>query len=306
MRDDIPDGQNVTSSPAVAPVFGPRPLICSETGDQRYYRTGEWLRAKHQQTHFDTGRRFEHWALGLVHIAREWRVLDAGCGWGRFTWSLVDDFGVPPAQIVCCDLSQGMLGTAQEEAQRRRQRVAFRVGDIEALPVKSRTIDLAIAGHVLYHLNDIPRGVRELARVIRDDGWVLVTTNSDAISPLVIDLHYRALAALDIPYVPEAPSRFSLENGHAFLERAFRVVETHHFSDSITYPDVSTFVRAYTTIGRYRELIEDAAVPLAKRVRLAATAAEQATQRLESVGTLRTDVAMGAFVCRAPIDRGVS
>lgn len=301
VKAEIPDDPASTPTQAAPPEAGIHLVACTETDDQRYYRTGEFLRAKHQHTLFDSGRRFERWALDLVPVAPEWRILDAGCGWGRFTWSLIDDDGVPAEQIACCDRSEGMLRTAEVEARQRGQPVRFRVGDIEALPLPAQAVDLAIAGHVLYHLNDIQRGVRELARVITDDGWVLVTTNSDAIHPLVIDLHYRALAALDIPFIPEAPSRFSMENGRAFLERAFRVVETHVFADSITYPDVPTFVKGYTTIGRYRELLEDEAVPLAKRQRLATVVAEQARRHREDTGILRTNVLMGAFICRDPI-----
>ena len=301
MTADILADQASTPTESGSPEAGVHKVACIETEDQRYYRTGEFLRAKQQQTHVDSGRRFERWALDLVPVAPEWRILDAGCGWGRFTWSLIDDDGVPPTHIICCDRSEGMLRTAEAEAQRRGQWVTFRAGDIETLPLADQVVDLAIAGHVLYHVGDIDRGACELARVITDDGWVLVTTNSDAIHPLVIDLHYRALAALDIPFVPEAPSRFSLENGGVSLKRAFRVVERRDFIDSITYPDVPTFVQGYATIGRYRELLEDEAVPLAKRQRLATAVAEQATRHLEATGILRTDVVMGAFVCRDPI-----
>jgi ubiquinone/menaquinone biosynthesis C-methylase UbiE len=276
-------------------------VACRETNNQGYYRTGEFLRAKHQQTTFDSGRRFERWALDLVPVAPEWRILDAGCGWGRFTWPLIEDFGVLPEQIMCCDLSEGMLRTAAEEAQRRGKRVEFRVCGLEALPLQTAVVDLAIAAHVLYFLNDIHRGAHELARVVKDDGWALVTTNSDAINPLVIDLHNQALAALDVPVAPEAPSPFSLENGRPYLASAFRSVETHSFEDRTTYPDVQTFVDLYATLGAYRTLMDDQAVPLEKRHRLLDEVSRQARRRLEATEALRSEVLIGAFVCRDPI-----
>jgi ubiquinone/menaquinone biosynthesis C-methylase UbiE len=271
------------------------------TTSQGYYRTGELLRAKHQQTIFDSGRRFERWALDLVPVAPEWRVLDAGCGWGRFTWPLIEDYGVPPEQIMCCDLSEGMLRTAAEEAQRRNQHINFRVCTLDALPFETAAVDLAIAAHVLYFLNDIHRGARELARVVKSDGCALVTTNSDAINPLVIDLHHQALAALDIPSALEAPSPFSMENGRPSLASAFRSVETYLFEDSTTFPDVHTFVALYATLGTYRTLMEDQAIPLETRQRLLDEVSRQARHRLEATGTLRSDVLIGAFVCRDPI-----
>src|SRR3954451_8585993 len=166
-----------------------------------YYRTGDLLRAKHKLAAFDSGRRFEQWALRLVPISAGWQILDTGCGWGRFTWSLVDDFHVPAAQMSCVDRSHGMLLTLREEAERRglhpRQPRECQAS-IEALPFQSHGFDFAVAGHVLYHLHDITRGAHELARVLRPDGTLLATTNADDVNVLILNLHYQALQELGI------------------------------------------------------------------------------------------------------------
>jgi hypothetical protein len=60
----------------------PRNLASGE----HYYSDGEYLRRKHRLA----GDQFVRWALGLVPSWESAAVLDAGGGWGRFIWSLVD------------------------------------------------------------------------------------------------------------------------------------------------------------------------------------------------------------------------
>lgn len=267
-----------------------------------YYRTGAFLRAKHRLARSDSPLPFHEWALGLVPPAPGWRVLDAGCGWGRFTRALVERFGVPADRITCADLSHGMLLTAREEAEVRGSPVRLCQASIEALPLRERVFDLAVAAHVLYHLRDITRGARELARVLRPDGCLLATTNSDrAERVLVLELHRRAMEELGIPFEREERSPFSMETGRPPLEAAFGRVEEFYFRDTTTHPDVASFVEGYRTIGRYRLVVEDASIPAEKRQRLAGLVEELAEQVLAREGVLRSEGLMGAFVCRQPL-----
>ena len=96
---------------------------------------------------------------------------------------------------------------------------------MQSLPFLPACFDGAMANHVLYHLPDISEGVRQLARVVREDGWLLATTNSDEIKVPVLEFHYAALDRLGIDYVSEARSPFSMENGKQILGRWYREVE---------------------------------------------------------------------------------
>jgi ubiquinone/menaquinone biosynthesis C-methylase UbiE len=246
--------------------------------------------------HFDSGRDFATWALALVPIGPNDRILDAGCGWGRFTWVLADEGRARPGDLVGVDCSAGMIATAREEARRRQAGVCFGVADVEALPFTSGTFALAIAAHMLYDVPNLERGIREFARVLRPDGCLLATTNSEAINPLVLDLHDRALRALGIAGEPEEPSHFSLENGAAALRAAFARVTTHVFEDTTTWPDPDTFVADYVTLGRYRAVVEDRRITRARRECLADEVRTQAMRVMEREGRLQSPVLMGAFV----------
>ena len=265
-----------------------------------YYCRGEHLKAKHVGTNMVSGRRLESWALGLVPTETRATILDAGCGWGRFTWPLIEEFGVDSTGITCADSSLGMLETAAAEAKRRRHRPSFVTADIQALPFPSGRFTGAMANHVLYHLPDIPDGVRELARVVNENGWLLATTNSDDISVPVLEFHYTALDQLGIAYETEAQSPFSMENGDKILGEGFKEVEQVYFEDEVLYTTAEDFLTSYKTIGRYRNLLARADIESEKKQQLPVLVHQQAREVILRRGELRSPVRMGAFVCRGP------
>ena len=266
-----------------------------------YYRSGDQLRTKHQRSNMASGRRLESWALDLLPLRPDTSVLDAGCGWGRFTWPLVETHRLAPANITCCDSSIGMLQTASEEAERRGHRLHLAAADIQTLPFPSARFDGAMANHVLYHLPDIPAGIRELARVVKKDGWVLATTNSDEISVPVLEYHYAALDEMGIDYVSETRSPFSMENGAQLLQPSFENVRRFYFEDETIYDSADEFLAGYKTIGRYRNLLARDDIGLEAKERLPLLVRECADRAIHEHGVLRSPVRMGAFVCTGPI-----
>ena len=265
-----------------------------------YYTSGEHLRAKHRLAQAESGRSFPHWALHLVPLRANANYLDAGAGWGRFTWAMVDDYGVAPEQIVASDYSTGMLRTARDEAVERATRLNVCTADIAALPLHSHSFDGVWANHVLYHVADLPRGIRELARVLRPGGWLLATTNSDDVRVPLIELHYLALEALKIAYVPEPPSPFSMENGAALLRASFREVQTHIYEDEVIYADADQFATTYANMGRYRNVLASDDVRLDAKEKLLPTFKQLAADLIQHEGALRAQVLMCAFVCTEP------
>jgi ubiquinone/menaquinone biosynthesis C-methylase UbiE len=266
-----------------------------------YYTSGDGLRAKHHLARTDSGRSFPLWALSLVPLTHTTRILDAGAGWGRFTWALIEAYGVDPQHIVSIDQSAGMLQTAAQEAAQRSQSLGLAAGDIEALPLVSARFDGMLANHVLYHLKDINAGVRELARILRPDGWLLATTNSERIRVILIDLHYQALEQLGAPFVPEEASPFSMENGDLYLSQVFRQVQRFYFEDETTYNDVKDFAALYQTTGRYRNVLADPQIDAGIKQALLPTFERLARESVDSEGVLRAPTLMGAFVCTEPI-----
>jgi ubiquinone/menaquinone biosynthesis C-methylase UbiE len=94
-------------------------------------------------------------------------ALDAGAGTGAATAELMRR----GACVTSIDLSVGML---------RRVTGAVAVGDVVRLPIRSKAVDIAVAAFVLNHLPHPVAGLRELARVTRPGGAVLVSVFGQA------------------------------------------------------------------------------------------------------------------------------
>jgi ubiquinone/menaquinone biosynthesis C-methylase UbiE len=273
----------------------PKPdVITSQTlaTGTHYYSQAQHLREKHLLE----GDTFVRWVLDHITDWESATILDAGGAWGRFIWSLLDNYHVYAENIVLTDLSHGMLQTANDEAHNRNISIKTTVCNIESLPFESNQFDVVMANKVLYHLQDMDKGIQELARVLKPDGTLLATTNSGKIKAMIIAFHYQALDALSIPYEPEPPSTFSMENGGAMLSKQFRKVETYYY-EAETLIDSAAEVRAtYETIGRYRNLLNRDA-----RAKDLPDVVEQLAQAtLDRDGVIKSPELMGVFVCTEP------
>jgi SAM-dependent methyltransferase len=127
--------------------------------------------------HYPSGRGLsaqsaETWRAAVapfVPIARQSRVLDLGSGTGRFATLFARSF---PAQIVGVEPSRGMLSVAVRES--RLDNLWYVAGSGEHLPLRESSCDLAWLSQVLHHIHDHGACARELHRVIRPGGYLLI------------------------------------------------------------------------------------------------------------------------------------
>lgn len=108
--------------------------------------------------------------LELVGDVAGKRVLDAGCGPGLYSEALL----ARGADVVALDASPAMV-----ELARRRLGPAVRVvhADLaEPLPFAASEFDLIVCALVIHHLDDREQCLRELFRVLRPGGHVVVST----------------------------------------------------------------------------------------------------------------------------------
>lgn len=100
------------------------------------------------------------------------RWLDIGCGSGAFTELIVER--CTPAFVQGVDPSDEQLAFACQRLP--SDRVHFRKADAMALPFDDGTFDAAVFALVLYFIPVVPRGVAEVARVVRPGGSVSAYT----------------------------------------------------------------------------------------------------------------------------------
>jgi len=100
-------------------------------------------------------------------------VLDVGCGPGVMIEPVVARGG----RLTGIDLSAEMVGRARDRARalRAEGRCRFIVGSAEGLPFEDAAFDAVTAMGVLEYVPDDARALREMARVVRPGGAVIVT-----------------------------------------------------------------------------------------------------------------------------------
>jgi ubiquinone/menaquinone biosynthesis C-methylase UbiE len=107
-------------------------------------------------------------------------LVDVGCGTGRFTGALATTFG-------CVTLGLDPAGPMLQAAQTTHCPAMHWVqAAAEAIPVVSHTFDVAWLSQVIHHLPDWAVVCRELHRILRPGGYLVVrngTQETNAMTP---------------------------------------------------------------------------------------------------------------------------
>ena len=101
------------------------------------------------------------------------RILDLGCGTGRFSRGLASQFN---AEVIGLDPSSKMLQVAREK--QRDPRVQYELGRAEAIPLAAASVDLIFMSMSLHHFTDQTLAALECRRVLSDHGAVVVRTGT--------------------------------------------------------------------------------------------------------------------------------
>lgn len=165
---------------------------------------------------------FIEWVLNTVRWNGQRVVADVGCATGVYFPEL--QRLQPDIHYIGFDLSHGML------TKHPAEQVA--VADAVQLPLADASVDLVMANHMLYHVEDYNAALVEFKRVLKADGTLLVASNSVQNMPEIQVLMRRAILLLSRgsgggnTIHPPAPSSnsFALENGTRYLARHFYAV----------------------------------------------------------------------------------
>ncbi len=116
---------------------------------------------------------------GQFDIGRFKSILDVGSGSGQIlkhTLRLI----APETTVVACDLSPQMLRRAKDRLQ--TDRVDFVAADMTHLPFADNSFDCITCGWVIEHLPEPTPGLREMTRVLKPGGSLLLLATEDTIT----------------------------------------------------------------------------------------------------------------------------
>lgn len=117
------------------------------------------------------GRSWAAWARALGHLLPPVRVADLGCGEGYLTietsrWA---------SKVIAVDRSATVLRRARDLASRRRvTNVVWKTGELEKLPLKDASVDIALMSQALHHAGDPAVALAEAVRILVPGGKLLL------------------------------------------------------------------------------------------------------------------------------------
>ena len=261
-------------------------LTGSAYADDRHLRSRQAIYA-YAETAADP-----RWRTSVIPWDGTQIVADVGCGNGIDLRQIVPQGRCRHA--IGLDLSAGMLRSLED--LRQSGGLSLVLADAQHLPLPDRTVDVAMAMHMLYHVPDIPAAIRELRRITRRGGTVLASTNSSASLAEIHELLDAAISSqLDRPARAMPGLSFTTQSGMAMLSREFSSVTLRTLDVSLSIPAAQPVI---TYIASVREPI---LAWIGKPLDFDAVLDDitvQVEQVIQAQGSFRTTTHMGVFICR--------
>jgi 2-polyprenyl-3-methyl-5-hydroxy-6-metoxy-1,4-benzoquinol methylase len=176
----------------------------------------EWVEAyRNEQAERSTHRLLER-TFGYVNLPRGAEILDAGCGTGTNSrWLARRGF-----QVTGVDLSQFALDKAGESAPD----VAFRQASLTDLPFADGSFDAILCHGVIMHIPDFEKALDELVRVLRPDGYlVLSEANARSIEMMAFRLYWKRSRRVRVETKAHGIETWSETAEGPLIARKFRI-----------------------------------------------------------------------------------
>lgn len=143
--------------------------------------------------------------LNWLNVPTQSRWLDAGCGTGALSQSILDL--ATPSRVTGVDRSADFVAFARKQI--RDERAHFEVGDGQILPITTEAYDAIVSGLMINFIPRPQRAVAEMVRVAKPQSVVAAYVWDYAGRVQFMRHFWNAAAALD-------PAAYDLDEGRRF------------------------------------------------------------------------------------------
>ena len=172
-----------------------------------------------------------NWIYSQLDFSHANRILEIGCGDGKLWENKTLDFR--NREVFLSDASSGMI---EEVKKKLGDDFSFMIFDCEQIPFKKNYFDIVIANHVLFYLKDLNLGLKEIERVLVEDGSFYCSTygknHMKEITELVKEFDSRIVLSRNCLY-----DQFGIENGKDILNSYFENVDLVMYDDYLEVDD---------------------------------------------------------------------
>ncbi len=232
---------------------------------------------------------WQRWVFDQIKAPESAHFLEVGCGPGGL-WTANHQRIRAGWRITLTDLSPGMVRTVAGALKTLDPTIVPVAADAQALPFGG-IFDIIIANHMLYHVPDRRRALKEMRRLLKPGGHLYATTVGQA--------HMHELWALVAPFIPDIHQRasrvsqgFTLENGAAQLAKYFNHPTRYIYDDDLRVTEVEPL------IGYLQSSVTLMDCDLAPAQW--ADLHQNITAQIRKVGAVCIHKASGLFVARKP------
>jgi len=214
--------------------------------DQQYLTQDQYKDASNLDARIAIHRKFStnpqgwfNWIFDtLTQLPADSKVLELGCGSGEMWKECVSR--IPAGWVITLtDLSDGMLDAAWRNLVPLGRNFKFEQMDAQSIPYGDKVFDVVIANHMLYHVPDREKALREIKRVLKDDGHLIATT--------IGNTHIQEMVQwLKRVNTNERPDKFSnpftLESGLEQLKNFFSQVKMSRYVDNLEVTEINPLI----------------------------------------------------------------
>ena len=168
-----------------------------------YYAEAHTEKAHKSQSFLYNTR--EEYFIDFMKLKGNEKILDIGCGSGTFSKKLAEKYA--KTKIIGADASEAVIKYAKKTSTLRN--ISFVSAPAEKLPFKNETFDVVIISHLIEHLANPQKALKEVRRVLTKNGKMFLTTpNYFSLWPLAEFVFDKSIASEGYSLNEQHISRF--------------------------------------------------------------------------------------------------